>query len=264
LIFHNGRKPNQRPRRNNNRPWNSNSHNKPRNGNKPRTNKRYGYRTKQNKIEKVYAAVTKHFEELGVLSPEDVGIRGTNVARLHVKKWHSLCRIEEAIVRVEDNPFIVTQRVSCPVSMKNLYQKKGFLIYWETETEAQTQALMDIFRSFDEKDREGKFILDEFQKISVAMQTTEQKDQTETVTEQDASAFTKNIVSKASVASLDNEVKTLSTFEAFSGEDTLAFDDELAFEDSKELAFSKAEEFDDEFNVLPLRKMTSTNSLCGA
>merc|ERR1712146_422825 len=59
--------------------------------------------------------------------------------------------------------------------MKNLYQKKGFLIYWETQDEEQTKLLMDVFRSYDSRDKEGKFVLDEFQKISVAVQTAEQK-----------------------------------------------------------------------------------------
>merc|ERR1711997_428026 len=154
-----------------------------------------------------------------------------------------------------------------------------------TENEEQTQLLMDIFKSFDEKDRDGKFILDEFQKISVAVQTTEQKDQTETVTEQNASPVTQNIVSKAVAASLGNldkatnytfgvptEAKIQSKFATLStvDEDSLAFDDELAFEDSRdtELAFPVSKAKDEDFAALPLQammiKQSSTNSFCGA
>jgi len=229
-----------------------------------RTNRRYGYRTKQNKIEKVYAAVTEHFAELGVLIPEDVGIRGTNVARLHVKKWHSLCRIEEAIEKVESDARIVTQRVSCPVSMKNLYQKKGFLIYWETQDEEQTKLLMDVFRSYDSRDKEGKFVLDEFQKISVAVQTAEQKEkQAEAVGEQQIFSPFVETVQKAVVASLDKSAAE-PTIYLPEEKDVPAFhskDAELAFDD--DLAFPLGEKEDD-FTILPLRKLTSANSLCGA
>lgn len=268
------RKQNQRPRKN--RTWNNT--NKSRDAaDKPRsTNKRYGYRTKQNKIEKVYASVTRHFDELGVLSPEDVGIRGTTVARLHVKKWHSLSRIEEAIAKVEANENIETQRVSCPVSMKNLYQKKGFLIYWETASEEQTQLLMDVFKSFSEKDRDGKFILDEFQKISVAVQTTEQKEQTETVLEtKTSSAVVENLVKKAVVASLDDctaEPTTYPQEEDLSPTYIKAFEEMGAgtkrANDKSESIFAEDDLFDDlcddDLTVLPFHKMTSTNSLCGA
>jgi len=267
------RKQNQRPRKN--RTWNTT--NKSRNAaDKPRsTNKRYGYRTKQNKIEKVYASVTQHFDELGVLSPEDVGIRGTTVARLHVKKWHSLSRIEEAIAKVEAIENIETQRVSCPVSMKNLYQKKGFLIYWETASEEQTQLLMDVFKSFNEKDRDGKFILDEFQKISVAVQTTEQKEQTETELEKNASSpVVEKLVKKAVVASLDNcaaEPTTYPQEEDFSPMHVKVYEEmEAGTKRAKdsESVFAEDDLFDDlcddSITVLPLLPMTSTNSLCGA
>lgn len=194
----------------------------------------------------------------------------------HVKKWHSLSRIEEAIAKVEANENIETQRVSCPVSMKNLYQKKGFLIYWETASEEQTQLLMDVFKSFSEKDRDGKFILDEFQKISVAVQTTEQKEQTETVLEtKTSSAVVENLVKKAVVASLDDctaEPTTYPQEEDLSPTYIKAFEEMGAgtkrANDKSESIFAEDDLFDDlcddDLTVLPFHKMTSTNSLCGA
>jgi len=278
-MVNSSRTRNQRPRK----PYDSR---KPR----QRNNKRYGYRTKQNKIEKVYDAVTRHFEELGVLIPEDVGIRGTTVARLHVKKWNSLCRIEEAILLAEKNTEIQTLRVSCPVSMKNLFQKKGFLIYWETGSEKQVQMLMDSFKSFDAKDQDEKFILDEFQKISVALQT-ERKEPHEETEEKKLSSTAFETVPKAVQASLERvtnpttyypEVKKpltvvvdrppKPTFSSVGVQTDLAFfptDDDLAFsDDESEFAKPKLNEEafgeNDKFNCMPLCRVNSSNSLIGA
>jgi hypothetical protein len=165
-----------------------------------RRTKRYGYRTKQDKIEQVYARVTEYFSELGVLVPEDHGVRGETVARVHIKKWLSLVKIEEAIARVQEDPRIKTVRVSAPLSMKNQYQKKGFLIYWETETVEGFNHLVSHFKSYDEKDEDGNWKLDEFQKISVAVQNDLSKyPNTETV-EQETSSSIEITDSKASPA----------------------------------------------------------------
>lgn len=168
-----------------------------------RRTKRYGYRTKQDKIETVYARVTEYFSELGVLVPEDHGVRGETVARVHIKKWLSLVKIEEAISRVQADSRIKTVRVSAPVSMKNQYQKKGFLIYWETETVEGLNHLMEHFKSYDEKDEDGSWKMDEFQKISVALQNDQSKYPNAMEIEQTASPSVETTVPKASLASLN-------------------------------------------------------------
>jgi len=173
------------------------------NKNTKRRPKRYGYRTKQDKIENVYARVTEYFSNQGVLVPEDHGVRGETVARVHIKKWLSLVKIEEAIVLVEADPRINTVRVSAPVSMKNQYQKKGFLIYWETETVEGLNHLMTHFKSYNEKDEDGSWKMDEFQKIGVALQNDETKFPNAVINEQETSPSVETIVPKASLASLN-------------------------------------------------------------
>lgn len=186
------------------------------NKNTRRRTKRYGYRTKQDKIENVYSRVTEYFSELGVLVPEDHGVRGETVARVHIKKWLSLVKIEEAIAQVEADTRIKTVRVSAPVSMKNQYQKKGFLIYWETETVEGLNHLMAHFKSYDEKDEDGSWKMDEFQKISVALQNDQNKYPNAMETEQNASPSVETTVPKASLASLNACLTkpTISTLEA--------------------------------------------------
>lgn len=134
--------------------------------------KKFGYRSKQNKIDEVLHRLQERFEAQGILVPENHGIRGPTVGRVHCKKWRSLSKIEEAFDKVIADERIKTIRVSTPLSMKNKFQKKGFLVYWECETEEQLGYLMQIFKSYDEVDEKGDFIYDEFQKIGVALQTT--------------------------------------------------------------------------------------------
>jgi len=190
----NAARQNKRPRKENKKGGNKTT---------KRRTKRYGYRTKQDKIETVYARVTEYFSEMGVLVPEDHGVRGETVARVHIKKWLSLVKIEEAIARISEDKRIKTVRVSAPVSMKNQYQKKGFLIYWETETVEGLNHLMAHFKSYDEKDEDGSWRMDEFQKISVAMQNDATKVPNTTPMEQEPSPSTETTVSKASLASLN-------------------------------------------------------------
>lgn len=135
--------------------------------------KKYGYRSKQNKIDEVIAKLKSTFESEGKLVPENHGIRGPTVGRVHCKKWRSLNKIEEACDIALSDPRINTIRVSLPLSMKNKFQKKGFLVYWECETEEQSQVLISIFKSYDEKDEQGNDIYDEFQKINIALPTAE-------------------------------------------------------------------------------------------
>lgn len=135
--------------------------------------KKYGYRSKQNKIDEVLAKLKSTFETEGKLVPENHGIRGPTVGRVHCKKWRSLNKIEEACDKALSDPRINTIRVSLPLSMKNKFQKKGFLVYWECETEEQSQHLIEIFKSYDEKDRQGNDVYDEFQKINIALPTAE-------------------------------------------------------------------------------------------
>jgi len=63
--------------------------------------------------------------------------------------------------------------------------------------------LMAHFKSYDEKDEDGSWRMDEFQKISVAMQTDQTKMPNTTPMEEETSPSTETTVSKASLASLN-------------------------------------------------------------
>lgn len=125
-----------------------------------RSKKKYGYRSKQNKIEQVKGNLERKFGSRGILVPQDSLLRGRTVVRVHVKKYEPLCKIEEALSMIDNHPDISICRISLPVSMKNPFQMKGFLVYVQVEDLVQVQLTQAIFRLFAE-----------FQKCEVALQS---------------------------------------------------------------------------------------------
>lgn len=122
--------------------------------------KKYGFRSKQNMIDKVFNALCKKYGDMGILAGMDEVLRGETTIRLHVKKFKALQRIEEALVAVEKIPWIDIDRISIPVSMKNQFQKKGFLVYCRVAQRSMVDEAKRIFQSFDE-----------FKKCEIAPQT---------------------------------------------------------------------------------------------
>jgi len=125
--------------------------------------KKYGYRTKQNKIDIVYNALQSKYEERELLASKEEVLRGLDTIRIHVKKFKALQRIEEALEAIDLESRIVIKRVSIPLSMKNQFQKKGFLVYVMFTDEWMVPIAQQIFRQFDE-----------FKKCDVAKQTKEE------------------------------------------------------------------------------------------
>lgn len=124
--------------------------------------KKFGFRSKQNMIDKVYLALVEQYERRGILAGDDEVLRGEDTIRLHVKKFKALQRIEEALQAAERMDSVTIARVSIPLSMKNQFQKKGFLVYVQVEKVWMVPLAQKIFRQFDE-----------FKKCDVARHTTE-------------------------------------------------------------------------------------------
>lgn len=132
-------------------------------GHMPRkSKKKFGFRSKQNMIDKVYLALVEKYKKRGILASDDEVLRGEDTIRLHVKKFRALQRIEEALMAAERMDSITIARVSIPLSMKNQFQKKGFLVYVQVEHVWMVPLAQKIFRRFDE-----------FKKCDVARHTTE-------------------------------------------------------------------------------------------
>merc|ERR1719447_2088845 len=76
-----------------------------------RPKKKFGFRSKQNMIDKVYDAISRKYENLGILASSDEVLRGDDTIRLHVKKFKALKRIQEALEAVEREPSIRISKV---------------------------------------------------------------------------------------------------------------------------------------------------------
>jgi len=115
-----------------------------------KSKKKFGFRSKQNMIDKVYLSLVEKYEKRGILAGDDEVLRGDDTIRLHVKKFKALQRIEEALQAAERIDSVTISRVSIPLSMKNQFQKKGFLVYVQVEEVWMVPLAQKIFRQFDE------------------------------------------------------------------------------------------------------------------
>jgi len=125
-----------------------------------KSKKKFGFRSKQNMIDKTYNAISQKYSDMGILAGMDEVLRGETTIRLHVKKFRALQRIQEALLAVENNRWIIIDKISIPMSMKNQFQKKGFLVYCRVAELSMVDEAKRVFQSFDE-----------FKKCEVAHQT---------------------------------------------------------------------------------------------
>jgi len=172
-----------------------------------RAKKKFGFRSKQNMIDKVYLALVEKYEKRGLLAGDDEVLRGEDTIRLHVKKFKALQRIEEALQAAERLDSVTISRVSIPLSMKNQFQKKGFLVYVQVEKVWMVPLAQKIFRQFDE-----------FKKCDVARHTTE-------ATEAEAQTPTTDTDDNACVDAETNDTVTVATVEPINKK--AAFEDDF-------------------------------------
>jgi len=111
--------------------------------------KKFGFRSKQIMIEKVFGNIQKKYSDLGILAPVDEVLRGQDTIRIHVKKFKALQKIEEALTSLEEVG-ITFARISTPLSMKNQFQKKGFLVYIKLAHIDMIEDAKAILREYDE------------------------------------------------------------------------------------------------------------------
>jgi hypothetical protein len=100
----------------------------------------------------------------GKLVSNDIVLRGEDTVRLHVKKYDALDKIQTAICAVEAEPDLEISQVSIPMSMKNKFQKKGFLVYLKMKDESMIEKVKAIFKDYKE-----------FQKCDVARPSSNNK-----------------------------------------------------------------------------------------
>lgn len=103
--------------------------------------RKYSYRSKQEKIEEVLKRLRLKYEQEGKLAEQHEVLRGEDTLRIDVKRYTALQQIEGVIERIENDNKTELLRVDFPVSQKNRFQKKGFIAYLQCGSPKQAQDL---------------------------------------------------------------------------------------------------------------------------
>lgn len=112
--------------------------------------KKYAYRSKQRKIDKVRSQIEEKYQCLELFAGEKELVRGEDTVRVHVKTFLGLTKITEFLDEVENHNEIRITRIACPFSKKNKNQKKGFIVYLKVQTVTQMMIVRDeIFPKYE-------------------------------------------------------------------------------------------------------------------
>jgi len=103
------------------------------------------FRFKQDLIEKTLEELHAMFA--GRVLPDDKALRGPTTIRLHVKTETAIRTIVECMTKVSTLPGVEVTDISTPISMKNRYQKKGFLCYFRISDKSLVSAVLEFVKS---------------------------------------------------------------------------------------------------------------------
>lgn len=121
---------------------------------------KHPHRSKQKKIMSVHSMVEEIWQNKGKLAGDDEVLRGEDVLRIHVKTWEGLDLIQDVLEHVEER--VPISRIALPFSMKNKFQKKGFIVYLKLKGAIHVPVVQEIFSLHKEH----------FKKCDVALPTT--------------------------------------------------------------------------------------------
>jgi len=104
------------------------------------------HRSKQMKIDKSHAELEETCRQWGVLADDNEVLRGEDVTRTHVKTWEGLDLIHEVLEEINDT--IPIARIALPISMKNPFQKKGYICYLQVQNLEDVSVVQSIFAQY--------------------------------------------------------------------------------------------------------------------
>jgi len=117
---------------------------------KPPQNKKFRHRSKQVRIMEVHAQLKEKFTAKGLYASDDEVLRGFDTVRVHVKTYHALNQIERPLNDVEKHPYVKILKIATPFSMKNKFQKKGFIVYLKLAHVDMVEIVQEIFSHYKE------------------------------------------------------------------------------------------------------------------
>jgi hypothetical protein len=112
--------------------------------------KRYPHRSKQERIEQVHASLKELYTAQDLYARDDEVLRGADVVRVHVKTFQGLNKIQNALDEVQKDPNVCVEKIATPFSMKNKYQKKGFIVYLKLSHATQVPFVKRVFERYPE------------------------------------------------------------------------------------------------------------------
>lgn len=107
--------------------------------------RKYPHRSKQRKIENTTRWIQSIAENRGIFAAPRELVRGRRTVQCHAKTFQACKDVKVALQKVLENPNIQIDRIACPFSKKNEFQKKGFILYLKVEDEAQVRLAEQIF-----------------------------------------------------------------------------------------------------------------------
>jgi hypothetical protein len=116
----------------------------------PVKRKKYPHRSKQMKILEVHASLAEEYTARGLYADEDEVLRGEDTVRAHVKTFQGLNKIKDVLDEVHNCPDVTVRRIATPFSMKNKFQKKGFIVYLKLGSPAEVPAVQAVFARYSE------------------------------------------------------------------------------------------------------------------
>jgi len=113
-------------------------------------NKKFRHRSKQTRILEVHKQLKEEYTAKGLYASDDEVLRGFDTVRVHVKTYKALNRIECPLNDVEKHPDITVLKIATPFSMKNRFQKKGFIVYLKLAEVDMVPLVQEIFSHYKE------------------------------------------------------------------------------------------------------------------
>lgn len=113
-------------------------------------NKKYRHRSKQIRIDEVHEELRVKYTAKGLYAGDDEVLRGFDTVRVHVKTFHALNEIKFPLQDIENDSRVQILKIATPFSMKNRYQKKGFIVYLKLASSNQVEVVQSIFAKYKE------------------------------------------------------------------------------------------------------------------
>jgi len=118
--------------------------------------RKYGHRSKQDKIHEVLNFLKDFYTDQGLFAKEKELVRGSDTLRIHVKTFDGLTEIKNALwKRIPNDPSLSIRRIAIVTSKKNTFQLKGFIVYLKLGSAQEAHRCWDILKTYPNLWKEG-------------------------------------------------------------------------------------------------------------